>query len=60
MINKVEIKFLKNLLNQQYAREVFDKTWSMNTGTEITSNLLQAMVHGGAYLSGAFFEKNSF
>ena len=57
MINKVEIKFLKNLLNQQYAREVFDKTWSMNTGTEITSNLLQAMVHGGAYLSGAFINK---
>jgi predicted GNAT superfamily acetyltransferase len=29
----------------------------MNTGTEITSNLLQAMVHGGAYLSGAFINK---
>ena len=28
----------------------------MDTGTEITPNLLQAMVHSGAYLSGAFIE----
>ena len=28
----------------------------MDAGTEITPNLLQAMVHGGAYLSGAFIE----
>jgi predicted GNAT superfamily acetyltransferase len=26
----------------------------MDTGTEITPNLLQAMIHSGAYLSGAF------
>ena len=57
MTNKVEIKVLKSLLNQQFAREVFDKTWSMNTGTEVTPNLLQAMVHSGAYLSGAFINK---
>jgi len=28
----------------------------MDAGTEITPNLLQAMVHSGAYLSGAFIE----
>jgi predicted GNAT superfamily acetyltransferase len=28
----------------------------MDAGTEITPNLLQAMVHSGAYLSGAFVE----
>ena len=42
-------------LNKQYlARGIFDKTWPMEAGTEITPNLLQAMVHSGAYLSGAF------
>ena len=42
-------------LNRQYlAREIFDKTWALDNGTEITPNLLQAMVHSGAYLSGAF------
>ena len=38
------------------ARMVFDKTWSMDIGTEITPNLLQAMVHSGSYLSGAFID----
>jgi len=28
----------------------------MDAGTEITPNLLQAMVHSGSYLSGAFIE----
>ena len=35
-------------------RAVFDHTWAMDAGTEITPNLLQAKVHSGAYLSGAF------
>ena len=35
---------------------IFDKTWAMDAGTEITPNLLQAMVHSGAYLSGAFID----
>ena len=30
----------------------------MDSGTEITPNLLQAMVHSGAYLSGAFVDGN--
>ena len=29
----------------------------MDAGTEITPNLLQAMVHSGAYLSGAFIDE---
>ena len=41
---------------QNIAREIFDKTWVIYSGTEITPNLLQAMVHSGAYLSGAFIE----
>jgi predicted GNAT superfamily acetyltransferase len=50
----VEIKNLNSLDEQSFARYVFDQTWSKDFGTEITSNLLQAMVHNGAYLSGAF------
>ena len=38
------------------ARKIFDSTWSMDSGTEITSNLLQAMIHSGSYLSGAFID----
>ena len=30
----------------------------MDAGTEITPNLLQAMIHSGAYLSGAFIDSN--
>ena len=37
---------------------IFDKTWAMDAGTEITPNLLQAMIHSGAYLSGAFIDSN--
>ena len=35
---------------------IFDHTWAMDAGTEITPNLLQAMIHSGAYLSGAFMD----
>ena len=45
---------MKNVSEQSFARKVFDETWVMDSGTEITPNLLQAMVHSGAYLSGAF------
>jgi len=38
------------------ARAVFDITWSPKNATEITPNLLQAMVHSGSYLSGAFID----
>jgi predicted GNAT superfamily acetyltransferase len=50
------IRDLKTMEQQYDARIVFDKTWSMASGTEITPNLLQAMVHSGSYLSGAFID----
>jgi predicted GNAT superfamily acetyltransferase len=50
----IEINSLASRQGQDIAREIFDKTWPMETGTEITPNLLQAMIHSGAYLSGAF------
>jgi len=54
---KVKINHLRNLSEQNQAREIFDKTWAIDSGTEITPNLLQAMVHSGAYLSGAFIDE---
>jgi len=54
MEDKIEIIKLLSLEQQGEARNIFDKTWVMDSGTEITPNLLQAMVHSGAYLSGAF------
>ena len=50
------VKCLTTLFDQALARDVFDKTWAMDSGTEITPNLLQAMVHNGSYLSGAFID----
>ena len=47
---------LDNLQDQDFGRKIFDTTWSMDAGTEITPNLLQAMVHSGSYLSGAFID----
>jgi len=55
--SQVQIRTLETLSDQTLGREIFDKTWSMNAGTEITPNLLQAMVHSGSYLSGAFIDK---
>ena len=52
----VEIRQLDSLADQNLGRDVFDQTWAPDTGSEITPNLLQAMVHCGAYLSGAFIE----
>ena len=57
MSSNIKIKFLSEHLEQKTARDIFDKTWAMEIGTEITPNLLQAMVHSGAYLSGAFIDK---
>ena len=53
---EVKISHLESLLEQKLAREIFDKTWAMESGTEITLNLLQAMVNCGSYLSGAFID----
>ena len=56
MESQVQVRKLETLTDQALGREIFDKTWSMDAGTEITPNLLQAMVHSGSYLSGAFIE----
>ena len=50
----VQVRQLKTLTDQTQGRQIFDETWALDSGTEITPNLLQAMVHIGAYLSGAF------
>ena len=52
----IKIRNLVNFREQESARKIFDITWSIDAGTEITPNLLQAMVHSGSYLSGAFIE----
>jgi len=54
--NSIQVRELDNLHDQNLARKIFDITWSINTGTEITPNLLQAMVHSGSYLSGAYID----
>ena len=54
MNSQLQVRQLDSLSDQNQGRAVFDKTWAMEAGTEITPNLLQAMVHSGAYLSGAF------
>ena len=52
----MQTKELSTLKELNLARGIFDLTWAMDVGTEITPNLLQAMVHSGSYLSGAFIE----
>ena len=58
MSSNISIRPLTSLADQALGRMIFDKTWAMDSGTEITPNLLQAMVHSGAYLSGAFVDGN--
>ena len=54
MSSEIKIRPLITIEDQDLGRAVFDHTWAKDAGTEITPNLLQAMVHSGAYLSGAF------
>jgi predicted GNAT superfamily acetyltransferase len=54
--DRIEIRKLSTFKDQDFARNIFDLTWAMDSGTEITPNLLQAMIHSGSYLSGAFIE----
>jgi predicted GNAT superfamily acetyltransferase len=56
MSSAIKINGLNSIAEQNYARLIFDKVWSIDSGTEITPNLLMAMVHSGAYLSGAFID----
>jgi predicted GNAT superfamily acetyltransferase len=57
MTSQVQVRKLETIAEQNIGRHIFDKTWALDSGTEITPNLLQAMVHSGAYLSGAFIEE---
>jgi len=50
----VEIRLLPDLDGQNLARGLLDATWPADEGTQVTSNLMQALVHSGAYVSGAF------
>ncbi len=52
----MKIRQIVDLNEQSKARDLFDKTWKMQSGTEITSNLLQAMLYSGSYLAGAFLK----
>jgi predicted GNAT superfamily acetyltransferase len=56
MKSRVNLRELTTEPNLKLARNLFDAIWIGNLGTEITPNLLQAMVHSGSYLSGAFIE----
>jgi predicted GNAT superfamily acetyltransferase len=56
MTNLIHVQKLIDSQDFESARKIFDITWSMDVGTEITPNLLQAMVHSGSYLSGAFID----
>ena len=56
MSSNISIRPLTSLPDQALGRMIFDHTWAMDAGTEITPNLLQAMIHSGAYLSGAFID----
>lgn len=58
MSSEVIIRELKTVDEQSLARAIFDHTWAMDAGTEITPNLLQATIHSGAYLAGAFVDEN--
>jgi predicted GNAT superfamily acetyltransferase len=55
-MSHVLIKQIQETNEFHLARNIFDQIWALNFGTEITPNLLQAMVHSGSYLSGAFID----
>lgn len=57
MTSQIQVRKLETITEQNIGRHIFDETWALDSGTEITPNLLQAMVHSGAYLSGAFIEE---
>jgi hypothetical protein len=48
MSSQIQVRKLDLLPNQHLGRNVFDQTWAMDSSTEITPNLLQAIVHSGS------------
>jgi len=57
MTHNISVIELTSFSDQESARLVFDKTWMLDNGSEITPNLLKAMVHSGSYLCGAYIGK---
>ena len=56
-MNNPEVRELITIEEQSLARAIFDEVWPvMGGGTEVTPNLMQALVHNGAYLAGAFID----
>jgi predicted GNAT superfamily acetyltransferase len=51
---KFQVRQLEEHNLRLQAQDIFDFVWQPTCLTAITSNLLQAMVHSGSYLSGAF------
>ena len=45
-------------LKLEEARNIFDNTWMIAPSTEITPNLLRALMHSGGYLSGAYVKSS--
>ena len=54
--NFIVIYELQSLSEQALGIKIFDEVWCTKLGTELTSNLSQAMVHSGSYLSSAFID----
>ena len=54
----VQIRRLSENIEIQSARNLFDSTWPSHSETQITSNLLHALLFSGAYLNGAFMNDN--
>jgi len=55
--SQIKIKSLKSFSEINLSRDLFDAVWNLESSTEITPNLLKAMIHSGAYLSGAFIRE---
>lgn len=55
-LTPVTIRILAGVQEQDQARRIFDEVWPSAEGTQITANLLQALVHNGTYVSGAFID----
>ncbi len=52
---QVSIRNLQGVKEQDYARAICNEVWPTDEGTQITANLMQAMVHNGAYVGGVFY-----
>lgn len=49
-----EVRQVESLAEQARVREIFDSIWPAAGQSQVTSNLLQAMVHSGAYVVGVY------